>query len=64
MAELSAFDADLLTQDLSRLAQVDVASSVFSGHRGRMVAAVGRVEQRDRDSLQERRADCAVDAQL
>jgi pimeloyl-ACP methyl ester carboxylesterase len=36
MAELSAFDADLLTQDLPRLAQVDVASSVFSGHRGRM----------------------------
>ncbi|WP_426409039.1 alpha/beta fold hydrolase [Bradyrhizobium ganzhouense] len=36
MAELSTLDADLLAQDLPRLAQVDVASSVFSGQRGQM----------------------------
>jgi pimeloyl-ACP methyl ester carboxylesterase len=36
MAELSALDADLLAQDLPGLVQLDVASSVFSGHRVQM----------------------------
>lgn len=36
MAELSPLDTHLLAQHLPELAQVDVVSSVFSGHRGKV----------------------------
>src|ERR1700741_5668239 len=36
MAKLSPPDAELLAQDLPELAQVSVASSIYSGQRGQM----------------------------
>jgi pimeloyl-ACP methyl ester carboxylesterase len=36
MAEFSPFDAELLAQDLPKLAQVVVTSSIYSGQRGQM----------------------------
>ena len=36
MAELSQFDAELLAQDLPGLAQVAIASSIYSAERGQL----------------------------